>query len=76
MDETDRFVHVRTVGIYQYFFPPADQIALGAAERGINARDVAGTRFRRHRVRCFDGTGGASLSGGSLRESSSLRLCG
>jgi hypothetical protein len=37
---------------------------------------LACTRFRRHRVRCFDGTGGASWRGGSLRESSSLRLCG
>jgi hypothetical protein len=37
---------------------------------------VACTRFRRHRVRCFDGTGGESWRGGSLHESSSLRLCG
>ena len=37
--------------------------------------DLACTRFRRHRVRCFDGTGGASWRGGSSRESSSLRLC-
>ena len=37
---------------------------------------LACTRFRRHRVRCFDGTGGASWSVGSSRESSSLRLCG
>ena len=37
---------------------------------------VACTRFRRHRVRCFHGTGGASWSVGSLRESSSLKLCG
>ena len=37
---------------------------------------LACTRFRRHRVRCFDGTGGVSWSDGSLRESSSLRLCG
>jgi len=36
---------------------------------------VACTRFRRHRVRCFDGTGGASWRGGSSRESSSLRQC-
>jgi hypothetical protein len=36
---------------------------------------MACTRFRRHRVRCFDGTGGASWRGGSLRGSSSLRLC-
>jgi integrase/recombinase XerD len=37
---------------------------------------LACTRFHRHRVRCFDGTGGGSWRGGSLRESSSLRLCG
>ena len=37
---------------------------------------VACTRFRRHQVRCFNGTGGASWSVGSLRASSSLRLCG
>jgi len=38
--------------------------------------DLACTRFHRHRVRCFDGTGGGSWRGGSLRGSSSLRLCG
>ena len=37
---------------------------------------LACTRFRRHRVRCFDGTGGESWKGGSLHASSSLRLCG
>jgi hypothetical protein len=37
---------------------------------------LACTRFRRHRVRCFNGTGGASWSGGSLRGSSSLRPYG
>ena len=38
---------------------------------------MACTRFRRHRVRCFDGTGGESWKGGSLHASSSLRLaCG
>ena len=37
---------------------------------------LACTRFRRHRVRCFDGTGGVSWRDGSLHESSSLRLCG
>jgi len=37
---------------------------------------LACTRFHRHRVRCFDGTGGGSWRGGSLRGSSSLRLCG
>ena len=39
-------------------------------------RDLACTRFRRHRVRCFDGTGGESWRDGSLHASSSLRLCG
>ena len=37
---------------------------------------LACTRFRRHRVRCFNGTGGVSWRGGSLHESSSLRRCG
>jgi hypothetical protein len=37
---------------------------------------LACTRFRGHRVRCFDGTGGVSWSDGSLHGSSSLRLCG
>ena len=36
---------------------------------------VACTRFRRHRVRCFDGAGGGSWRDGSLRGSSSLRRC-
>jgi hypothetical protein len=38
--------------------------------------EMACTRFRRHRVRCFDGTGGGSWRDGSLRGSSSLRPCG
>ena len=42
----------------------------------MTALGLACTRFRRHRVRCFDGTGGGSWRGGSLRESSSLRRCG
>ena len=37
---------------------------------------LACTRFRRHRVRCFDGTGGESWKGVSLHASSSLRRCG
>jgi large subunit ribosomal protein L30 len=37
--------------------------------------ELACTRFRRHRVRCFDGIGGGSWRDGSLRESSSLRRC-
>ncbi len=44
-------------------------------ERPLEYAKLACTRFRRHRVRCFDGTGGGSWRGGSLRESSSLRLC-
>ena len=36
--------------------------------------DLACTRFRGHRVRCFDGTGGGSWKTDSLRGSSSLRL--
>ena len=36
---------------------------------------LACTRFRRHRVRCFDGAGGGSWRGGSLHASSSLRRC-
>src|SRR5258708_30460348 len=35
---------------------------------------MACTRFRRHRVRCFDGAGGGSWRDGSLPASSSLRL--
>ena len=42
----------------------------------IGLNGMACTRFRRHQVRCFNGTGGASWSGGSLRGSSSLRLFG
>jgi hypothetical protein len=37
---------------------------------------LACTRFRRHRVRCFYGTGGESWRDGSLPGSSSLRRCG
>ena len=44
----------------------------------VNLKEWSGsmacTRFRRHRVRCDNGTGGGSWRGGSSRESSSLRL--
>jgi hypothetical protein len=40
------------------------------------SKEVACTRFRRHRVRCFNGTGGGSWKGENLHASSSLRLCG
>jgi hypothetical protein len=36
---------------------------------------MACTRFRRHRVRCFYGTGGASWNDEDLPGNSSLRLC-
>jgi tetratricopeptide (TPR) repeat protein len=36
---------------------------------------LACPRFRRHRVRCFNGSGGGSWRDGSLRGSSSLRRC-
>ncbi len=42
----------------------------------LDQRCMACTRFRRHRVRCFNGTGGGSWRDGGLHESSSLRLCG
>ena len=41
----------------------------------IAGSSMACTRFRRHRVRCFNGTGGWSWRDGSLRKSSSLRRC-
>ena len=51
--------------------------ALAATEKSPKEEGcVACTRFRRHRVRCFDGTGGESWKGGSLHASSSLRRCG
>jgi hypothetical protein len=40
------------------------------------AQSLACCRFRRHRVRCFNGTGGGSWRDGSLHGSSSLRPCG
>src|SRR6516162_4259110 len=46
------------------------------ARAAADAVKLACTRFRRHRVRCFDGTGGGSWRDGSLRGSSSLRPCG
>jgi hypothetical protein len=39
----------------------------------VRVGHLACTRFRRHRVRCFDGAGGGSWRDGSLRESSSSR---
>jgi SIR2-like domain len=54
-----------------------DWMEVAYSESGIQStKNLACTRFRRHRVRCFNGTGGGSWRGGSLHESSSLRLCG
>jgi HEPN domain-containing protein len=52
-------------------FPDVDRWS----EEVTKLYELACTRFRRHRVRCFHGTGGASWRGGSLHESSSLRRC-
>lgn len=55
--------------------------ALGPYKGGIRFHPsvtlgiMACTWFRRHRVRCFNGTGGWSWRDGSSRESSSLKLC-
>jgi type I restriction enzyme, R subunit len=56
---------------------PYDAIVAFSGEYDYGGKKVtvACTRFRRHRVRCFDGAGGGSWRDGSLRESSSLRPC-
>ena len=46
----------------------------GVAVR-LDSYDLACTRFRKHRARCFYGTGGESWRDEGLRGSSSLRLC-
>ena len=53
----------------------AAHVALGRrlGDLDVEKGRVACTRFRRHRVRCFDGAGGGSWRDGSLRGSSSLR---
>jgi DNA repair exonuclease SbcCD ATPase subunit len=47
-----------------------------AAQHAAGRQLMACTRFRRHRVRCFYGTGGESWKDEGLHASSSLRLCG
>jgi hypothetical protein len=54
---------------YPPIFPPLNA-------ESLEELVLACCRFRRHRVRCFDGTGGVSWRDGSLHASSSLRLCG
>ena len=73
-------------GVYQVTFSPDGRFLLSTSDdktarlweviSGKELIDLACTRFRRHRVRCFDGTGGESWRDGSLHASSSLRLCG
>ena len=80
--ESVRRCHDAVRNAYIYSYCSYDLLTLAASqtfpclEFALRLRIVACTRFRRHRVRCFDGTGGVSWSDGSLRESSSLRLCG
>jgi len=65
----------RVRGPWGFTFNPDEQLRLQTAASKSRTVIVACTRFRRHRVRCFNGTGGWSWSDGSLRESSSLRRC-
>src|SRR5215510_2126934 len=51
------------------------EMLMGLDDEVLKRYGLACTRFRRHRVRCFDGTGGGSWRDGSLLASSSLRLC-
>ncbi|MGC1780576.1 MAG: hypothetical protein WBB34_21785 [Xanthobacteraceae bacterium] len=64
----------RTTENTDQFIQDVRQRVIGVPE--ISTDGLACTRFRRHRVRCFNGTGGGSWRGGSLLESSSLRRCG
>jgi hypothetical protein len=48
-------------------------ITVGELDQMYNSLCMSCCRFRRHRVRCFDGTGGGLWNDGDLRESSSLR---
>ncbi len=49
--------------------------AFWGGQTAMGSTFMACTRFRRHRVRCFDGAGGGSWRDGSLRGSSSLKRC-
>ena len=53
-----------------------DLVSIRERPAAVEDRAVACTRFRRHRVRCFNGTGGASWRDGNSRANSSLRLFG
>ena len=54
---------------------PSDSDMIAKSKKPRGTRTLACTRFRRHRVRCFDGAGGASWRSGSSRVSSRLRRC-
>jgi hypothetical protein len=47
----------------------------GVKFESLCCEPLACTRFRRHRVRCFDAAGGGSWRVGSSRGNSSLRPC-
>ena len=59
----------------QPWYLPSEMLPREPIVDGSMNVDLACTRFRRHRVRCFDGAGGGSWRDGSLRGSSSLRRC-
>jgi Patatin-like phospholipase len=65
--------HCDPVGLEKGAIVQLDETA-SAKEDSLKPK-LACTRFRRHRVRCFNGTGGGSWRGGSSHASSSLRLC-
>jgi putative tricarboxylic transport membrane protein len=64
--------------LYKFGFEPAPLLLGYVLGRLMEEklRQVACCRFHRHRVRCFDGTGGGSWNEGSSHGSSSLRRCG
>ena len=88
----ERGLNENTNGLIRDFFPKGTDFStvsyakVAKVERLLNSRprkslgfrspQVACTRFRRHRVRCFNGTGGGSWRDEGLHGSSSLRLFG
>jgi hypothetical protein len=82
LDVEEALTAIRELADYfELCLPDTSQYFGGLRRRSAKAMSfgdlvLACTRFRRHRVRCFDGTGGESWRDGSLRGSSSLRPCG
>jgi hypothetical protein len=68
--------HAHNYDIEQAALQPEKRRRIAWPDSSIAKVTMACTRFRGHRVRCFDGTGGVSWRDGSLHASSSLRLCG